>query len=369
MAQVTGKHIVVIGAGIVGASLAYHLAGKGAQVTVVEAGEIASGVTATSFAWINTSHSAPDPIAALRGAAIGEFRRLQRELPDLEIRWAGALCYGAGTDAALQATDHASSTTQVPRSRILELEPTLKNPPEHALFKAEEGAMDAVQATHVLIAAAQALGAKVLTQTRVLGFRTVSGQVTGVETAKGTLAADGVVLAAGTGIKALTDMLGAPLAIEASPSVFIRYAAQPGLVNTLISNTEMEVRQTADGTLLVAEDYRGDAVENHPSAIALRTGEAIRNELKGVRLLELQMACVGLRPIAVDGLPVIGYLPTVGGVYVCSMHPGVALAAIVGRLASEEILNGQAHASLLPCRPARFFQDTAAPNTPASTSI
>lgn len=62
MALTPDKHIVVIGAGIVGASLAYHLADKGAKVTVVEAAEIASGVTATSFAWINTTHGEPDPI-------------------------------------------------------------------------------------------------------------------------------------------------------------------------------------------------------------------------------------------------------------------------------------------------------------------
>ena len=56
MERDASKRAVVIGAGIVGASLAYHLARKGAEVIVVEAGAIASGVTATSFAWINTTH-------------------------------------------------------------------------------------------------------------------------------------------------------------------------------------------------------------------------------------------------------------------------------------------------------------------------
>ena len=49
------KRIVIVGAGIVGASLAYHLAGKNAKVTLVEAEYIASGVTGSSFAWINAS--------------------------------------------------------------------------------------------------------------------------------------------------------------------------------------------------------------------------------------------------------------------------------------------------------------------------
>lgn len=86
-----GKRVVVIGAGIVGASLAYHLAGKGANVTLVEAEGVASGVTGSSFAWINTSHPEPDPIAQLRDAAIREYRRLETQLPGLKIRWTGAL--------------------------------------------------------------------------------------------------------------------------------------------------------------------------------------------------------------------------------------------------------------------------------------
>ncbi len=152
MGNVQGKRVVVVGAGIVGASLAYHLASKGANVTVVEAEGIASGVTGSSFAWINTSHGEPDPIAQLRGAAIKEYRRLETQLPDLEIRWTGALSYSAMPNGALQA-----SANQVSRSQILDLEPNLKNPPQSALYAAEEGALDAVAATHALIAGAKGI--------------------------------------------------------------------------------------------------------------------------------------------------------------------------------------------------------------------
>ena len=356
MSTATGKRIVVIGAGIVGASLAYHLARKGAQVTVVEGQGIASSVTATSFAWLNTSRKAPDPIAALRSVALGDYRRLQNELPDLAIQWTGSLSYGAGTDEALPDSSHGSAATQVTRCQVVELEPNLNDPPEQALFKAEEGALDAVHTTHVLIAGAMAQGAKVMTQARVLGFTTLSGQVTGVDTTLGALDADVVVIAAGTGTKALTAMLGTPLPVEASPSIFIRYAAQPGVVRTLISNAHMEVRQKADGTLLVAEDYRSDAPHDHPSLIALQTAQAIEGQLRGIGPLGPAIAQVGLRPFPVDGTPIIGYLPTVGGVYVCAMHPGVVLAPVVGRLASEEIIDGSVCAALEPCRPGRFVQ-------------
>jgi len=342
------QHIIVIGAGIVGASLAYHLASKGAQVTVVEAGGIASGVTGTSFAWINTSCAGSDPIAALRGGAIEAYRQLETQVPGLTVRWHGALSYGT------QDGRVSPGSILIDRPRIAQLEPQLRQPPEQALYEPEQGALDAVAATHALLAAARALGATVRTHTPVLGFSIQDGRVTGVETATKVIGADMVVLAAGTGTAALAQKLGASLPIHASPAIFLRYKAPPGLVRGIISSHAMEVRQAEDGTMLAAEDYVDEAPENHPAAIAQQTASAIRNELEGADAIALELACVGLRPIPFDGIPVIGYLPQVEGAYVCAMHPGVVLAAIVGQLASGEIVDGAPASALAACRPARF---------------
>jgi glycine/D-amino acid oxidase-like deaminating enzyme/RimJ/RimL family protein N-acetyltransferase len=342
------QHIVVIGAGIVGASLAYHLASKGAKVTVVEAGGIASGVTGTSFAWINTSCAGPDPIAALRGGAIAAWRQLETQVPGLTLRWHGALSYGT------QDGRVSPESILIDRARIARLEPHLRQPPQQAVHEPEQGALDAVAATHALLAAARALGATVRTHTPVLGFTVRDARVTGVETATGLIEADMVVLAAGTGTATLAAQLGASLPIHASPAIFLRYQAPPGLVRGIISSHAMEVRQAEDGTMLAAEDYVDDAPENQPAAIALRTASAIREELEGAEAIAPAFACIGLRPMPIDGVPVIGYLPQVGGVYVCAMHPGVVLAAIVGELASGEIVDGAPASALAACRPARF---------------
>ncbi|MCU0117732.1 FAD-binding oxidoreductase [Pseudomonas sp. B2M1-30] len=349
------KRIVIVGAGIVGASLAYHLSAKKAHVTLVDAGEIASGVTATSFAWITAAHCGSDPISQLRGAAIEEYRRLEAQVPGLDIRWTGALSYDADAHQT-PPPDGVLSANLVSRARILELEPHLKRPPRQAMFAAQEGALDAVAATYALVGGARQNGAKILTHTPVDGFISKGNQVIGVETASGVIDADVVVMAAGTGIKMLTEQLQTPVPVTASPAIFIRYKARPNLVRTLISSPEMEVRQCADGTLLAAEDYLDNTPENRPQAIALRTARAIQNELDGVVAIEAEVACVGLRPMPEDGIPIIGYLPQINGVYICAMHPGVTLAAVVGRRVSEEIVDLKVAPALAACRPDRFFQ-------------
>ncbi|QVM89741.1 FAD-binding oxidoreductase [Pseudomonas entomophila] len=347
MSQGDGMRVIVVGAGIVGASIAYHLARKGARVTVVEASEIASGVTGRSFAWINTCAAGPEAIAPLRNAAIDDYRRLERELPGLVVRWTGSLCYAQPS----LAEPDTSSTVVVSRQRIRDLEPNLRHPPEQAMHAPQEGALDAVAATHALIAGAKAHGATVLTQTQVLGMRFDGGTLSGVNTSQGPLAADRVVLAAGNGCATLAGALGVPLAIGPSPALFIRYRARPGLVRGIISNAAMEVRQGAEGWLLAAEDYLGDGPEHQPEVVARRTAEAICGELEGVGALELETACVGWRPMPENGIPLIGDVPGVSGVYLCVMHPGVTLAAVVGRLVSEEIVDGKTHTHLVPCRP------------------
>lgn len=286
--MVQGKRIVVIGACIVGASLAYHLAGKGANVTVVDAGDVASGVTATSFAWINTTHDAPDPIASLRTAAIHEYHRLEQELPSVNVRWTGALCYDTNTQPAM--------TLRVTRERIRELEPQLKKPPEHAQFKAQEGALDAVHTTQALITGAQAHGAKLLTHTPVLGFKTQGSKVTGIETRLGTINADLVVLAAGTGTPALTKQLGFPLPIDASPAIFIRYSAPSGIVRTLISNPAMEVRESAEGAWLAAEDYLDDAPHNQRPLLPCAPPAPLQMSSKASRLSSRNWPASGSGP-------------------------------------------------------------------------
>ncbi len=85
------NRVIVIGAGIVGAAIAYQLSKRGCQVTVLDKIGPAAQASGNSFAWINASWSdRPDSYFTLRTHSLNEYHRLSSEL-NFPIRWGGAL--------------------------------------------------------------------------------------------------------------------------------------------------------------------------------------------------------------------------------------------------------------------------------------
>ena len=71
--------------------------------------------------------------------------------------------------------------------------------------------------------------------------------------------------------------------------------------------------------------------------------------------LDLDQISIGWRPLPKDGMPIIGWLPNRPNSYVATMHSGVSLAAIVAKVASQEVLDGVSNTLLKEFRPSRFF--------------
>src|SRR6266850_7010924 len=72
--------IIVIGAGSVGANVAYRLAERGAKVTVLEAGAPGGGTSGASFAWTNSFNKTPRDYHDLNVASMDEHAVLAKEL-------------------------------------------------------------------------------------------------------------------------------------------------------------------------------------------------------------------------------------------------------------------------------------------------
>jgi glycine/D-amino acid oxidase-like deaminating enzyme len=329
--------VIVVGAGIVGASVAYHCARRGAAVVLLDRREPASGVTGDSFAWIRGPGGEVDGSTPLRRAALDDWARLERDVPAVRVRWSGSLTWGEkvgelGSDARLVDADE-----------IARLEPNLRAPPDRAVLRPADGAIDAVAVTNALVDAARRHGAHVQVAEEVRRLRVQNGAVVGAETSAGSIASRAVVLAAGVDVAPLSD-----LPVAASPAVLVRFNAPPGLVRTLVSCPEVEVRQT-DGRLLAAEEYTGDVQRS-----ARATLQRLEQTFTGAHDVRLVEARLGVRPMPVDGLPIIGPLPGRPGGYVAVMHSAVTLAAVAGRLVAAEVVDGLDSPELQHVRPQRF---------------
>jgi glycine/D-amino acid oxidase-like deaminating enzyme len=176
--------------------------------------------------------------------------------------------------------------------------------------------------------------------------RDAAGRVTGVETSAGLLAGSTVVIAAGVATPALAAPLGIRVPVDPSPSTIVRLRAPAGLVRTVLSTPDFDLRQVAPDGLLAAADS--------PE----RTLAAARSAFRGAGNVELLGSRVGVRPMPADGRPIVGPVAEVPGLYLAVMHSAVALAATVGRLVARELVGGTVEPALAGCRLDRFSAAT-----------
>ncbi|WP_164901856.1 NAD(P)/FAD-dependent oxidoreductase [Neorhizobium lilium] len=342
--------VVVVGAGVIGASVAWHLARKGARVTVLEKGSSpAGGVTRWSYGWVGTSSSLPsdDPANfASKVQAAVEFKRLERELGSLPITARGSLVW-LGSDeetVALIAEQKASGVRMETLSRadLASMEPRLATLPALAAWAPDDFAIEPRDLTHQLLDAASEAGSEIVCGTSVDGVETRGGRVAGVRTTKGVVAADFVVLANASAAVFLAAPFGIALPLREEPAVLMRFAGGAGVLRHLVYGEGVELRSGLADELVSAEDYPDDG-QAGLAALADRTATTIARMFALSARPTLLSVNAAYRPMTDDGAPVRRFLPNVEGLYAIVAHPGVILAPQLGRLAADEVL-GTEHA-------------------------
>jgi glycine/D-amino acid oxidase-like deaminating enzyme len=351
------RRVIVIGAGIVGASIAWHLARRGAAVTVIDRGQPAGEATEKSFAWINATYGNPEPYFRLRFLSMQEYRRIEDELDGaLGVAWQGCLMWDL-EDAALDdfARQHAAwgyDVRLVGRAEIAALEPGLIDPPARAAYAAGDGTIGPVAATKALLTAATSLGAAVRLDTEVTDL--VTGAGLRVETSAGTLETDICVLAAGVGTAALCACVGLELPMRSSPGLLVHSKPIAPLLRHVVEAPGLHMKQERS-RIVAGSDFGGGPAPNDVGAEGRRLLDLVKQHVRGADGLELDRVTVGMRPMPADGIPVVGFAPGVAGVYLATMHSGITLAPAIGRFAAMEILDGARIDLLEPYRPERFI--------------
>jgi len=347
------KKIIVIGAGIIGASIAYFLAKAGADVLVVDSQHAGGGVaTPNSWAWINASWGNVEPYAKLRMRSMAEWRALALVHNDLTVNWCGGLLWDLPQNQLLEIADKQKSlgyeVELIDSAAALKIEPNLRATPKLALYAVGEGSIEPVAATLGFLAAATDHGAKILLGAKVSDFDTCGGKVGGVYLDEQLHEANEVVVAAGAQSPALLAQLGIVLNLESPAGLLVHSKINSKLLNGLVMAPELHVRQTREGRIVAGSDFGGTQPGDDPAATATVLFRQVKDMLIGAEDLAMEFYTLGYRPTSLDGMPLIGRPSKIDGIYVAVTHSGVTLAPALGLFCAAEILLDQRDPLLLP---------------------
>ncbi|MGE0460483.1 MAG: NAD(P)/FAD-dependent oxidoreductase [Vicinamibacterales bacterium] len=355
------RRVVVAGGGIIGANVAYQLVTRGAEVTLVERDRPGAGATANSFAWINAKKRPLDYFNLSR-MGLQAWRQLDREFSGtLPLVWGGTVEWRAddtrGAELRAQIRDFRQwgyGVREIDAAGLRALEPRLvPGPLVAAAYWEDEGHIDPVGVTGMVVKKAQMNGARVEYPAEVTGLDLAGGRLRAVRTTKGDIEADVLVVACGTDTPRVAAMAGVRVPLKDAPGVLVHVPPAPRLIDRVALAPMGNIKQKPDGRLVTGSDFASGGGETSREA-----GERHLARMAAV-LPELSTATVekmtqGFRPMPADGFPVVGFAPGRRDVYVAVMHSGVTLGPLVGRLAATEILDGVRVDSLAAYRPERF---------------
>jgi glycine/D-amino acid oxidase-like deaminating enzyme len=374
------KRVAVIGGGIIGASIAYHLSRKGAQVTLLERSDLATQASRGTLAWINASWAKqPRHYHAFTQRGVAGWRTLQTEL-NLPVRWGGSLEWFASEDRQKKLVAQIKEQQRwgepaemITTEQCRTLEPNFQFiGTTEAAFSPNDGAVDPVLATKMLTLGAEAMGATIKTFCNVESARPTAGGAAVLETNCGALEVDRYVLATGADPTAIKTLAGLDIPQRSTPGIIMITQPMPRLINRLIAAPGANLHQRDDGRIVLAGQQGVPSGEAHmerlkdrPNRFPLETfatqhGERIlaaaEEYLPGISRAEIEDVYIGWRPMPLDGHPVLGTSAANSAAYIAIMHSGVSLAPVVGELVAQEIMYDHADEALALYRPDRNFE-------------
>jgi glycine/D-amino acid oxidase-like deaminating enzyme len=349
------ERIVIAGGGIIGANLAYRLAKRGAQVTLLERTKPATGATAYS--------KQPVPYFLLNRLGIEAWQQLDRELPgQLPLRWGGSLEWYGDQERAAEFRDEIRHHQAwgypahvIDEAALRALEPRIQPGPVAIAAHAElEGSVDPVQVTEVLLERAKREGALIVHPAEVTGLAERDGRLRAVRTTAGEFEADVLIVACGTDTPRVAAMAGVRVPLKDSPGVLVHTPPQPRLIERVVLSPVAHLKQKPDGRIVTGSGFGGAPTTTADRATGEQFLKTAIRVLPEFAKMDVEKVTLGWRPLPQDEFPIVGFPPNRRDVYITVMHSGVTLSPLVARLAAIEILDRVEVEPLAPYRIARF---------------
>ncbi|MFC4076697.1 glycine oxidase ThiO [Salinithrix halophila] len=360
--------VVVIGGGVIGCSIAWHLTKKGFRVTVLEQDRIGAHASSAAAGMLGAQveMAYPGPMVDLCLASRAMFPAMREQLLaetglDIELNRAGLLRLADTEEEASLLQERARWQQQLgeraewlEKRELKDLEPSLSEELSGGLFLPGDSQVSALRLVRALAQAARLGGAQLVEGAKVNSIRVEGGRVVSLDTAAGIYRPDQVVAAAGSLNGLLVRMAGGALPVfPVKGESFALQPRKPLFTRTLFGPNCYLVPK-ADGQVIVGATEKRDM---DPGVTLGAVHSLVRAAVKLVPELEegeWLRAWSGFRPATPDGLPYLGAMSSPGNLYVAGGHfrNGILLSAVTGK-SMADLIAGESVPMLEPFAPDR----------------
>lgn len=373
------RRVLVVGAGIVGASIAYHLAVIGNNVTVIDMEGPATHSSRGTFAWINASWAKqPQHYHALNQQSTAYWHKISNKL-DIPVTFNGSLEWFKSPQRQQKLVAQIAEQQRWGEpAKIIDIdaatqkEPTVKfGDTTFVASSPNDGAVDPVLATNKLLLAAKQLGATVKYPCKLLGIQTSVEQHI-AKTNCGDLPYDTLVLAIGAASEVIKSIARVSIPQRTTPGIIVVTKPMEPLLNGILVAPGVHIHQRLDGSIVLGEQEGAPNTRAHQARLTDRPNK-YPNELiakqHAQRIVDIAVqyipamskakikdVFIGWRPLPLDGHPVLGYSQKASNVYIAITHSGVTLAPLIGKLVAQEISTNTPNDMLDFYRPDRAFE-------------
>jgi glycine oxidase len=363
-------YVVIVGGGVIGLTIARALMQRGVRdVCLIERGSLGNEASFAAGGILAPQAEADSPdeffaLACRSRDLYPAFAAALREETgvDIELDSTGTL-YVAFTDADLREIDarfewQSKAGLAVERltpGEARELEPCISEALQGALRFPRDVQVENRRLVNALVNSVAKQGVRIFADTSVESLSVERQRLRGLETSRGYLSCQKVIIAAGTWSSTIEHSQTPK--IEPIRGQMICFDAKPQLAHHVIYSPRGYLVPRQDGRLLAGSTSEHAGFTKQVTAGGINQIIANAREISP-KILNLPIVDTwsGLRPRAPDGLPVLGPCGEIDGLFYATGHyrNGILLAPVTGELIAEAVVTGRVSPLLAAFSPNRF---------------
>ena len=350
--------VVIIGSGVIGSSIAYHLSeSKEKEILVIDKDFPLSGTSGSTQAWVWVHNKTPAWYGELSMYSAELYPFLEKKIGDVEYKRTGGIAPffdEADREKALRLAEKQAEVgieiDVLNREQVLEKEPALSPNIAGATYSKIDGNVNPFRLVELYIKASKKNQVQFSFYNPVIDIEKENG-IYKIITKSETYFAKQLILAGGPWTKEIGNMLGVDIPVKQVRGQII--VTEP--LAPILKHTIGGMRQADNGEVLIGYSKEEVGYDRRTTLDVIQdTAKMAMDYLPDLAKANIVRCFSGVRVMPNDGLPILGPIPTMDNAYIAVMHSGITLSPLVGTLMTELLTEGETSIDLNRLKLDRF---------------